>query len=72
MTTPHSPAPTLDDVWRAFIETDRLLKESAQETDRLLKESAQETDRRIQNPLAALCRLSGTGGRRRDGRTPAG
>ena len=54
MTTPHSPAPTLDDVWRAFIETDRLLKESAQdidhrfqETDRLLKESAQETDRRF-------------------------
>ena len=29
MTTSHFPAPTLDDVWRAFIETDRLLKESA-------------------------------------------
>ena len=43
MTTPHSPAPTLDDVWRAFIETDRKF----QETDRLLKESAQEMDHRF-------------------------
>ena len=40
MTTPHSPAPSLDDVWRAFIETDRKF----QETERLLKESAQERD----------------------------
>ena len=41
MTTSHSPAPTLDDVWRAFIETDRLLKESAQETDRLTMRTGQ-------------------------------
>jgi hypothetical protein len=65
MTTSHSPAPTLDDVWRAFIETDRLLKESAQdidhrfqETDRLLKESAQETDRRFKETDRLLKDLS--------------
>jgi hypothetical protein len=47
--------PTLDDIWKLFQETDRLLKEQAkeadrrfQETDRLLKEQARETDRRFQ------------------------
>ena len=46
--------PTLDDVWRLFQETDRLIKESAQETDRkfqeterLMKEAALETDRKF-------------------------
>ncbi|NEX16509.1 MAG: DUF3782 domain-containing protein [Halochromatium sp.] len=43
--------PTLEDVWRMFQETDRLLKESAQETDRRFQETDrrfQETDRRFQ------------------------
>ncbi|WP_412851486.1 DUF3782 domain-containing protein [Ectothiorhodospira shaposhnikovii] len=42
--------PTLDDVWRLFQETDRLIKESAQETDRKFKETDrkfQETDRKF-------------------------
>jgi hypothetical protein len=43
-----SANPTLDDVWRLFQETDRILKEQARETDRLLKEQARETDRRFQ------------------------
>jgi len=66
MTTPHSPAPTLDDVWRAFIETDRLLKESAQETDRrfqeterFLKASTQETDRLFKDLSRKLGDLGG-------------
>ena len=43
--------PTLDDVWRLFQETDRLIKESAQETDRKFQETDrkfQETDRKFQ------------------------
>jgi hypothetical protein len=43
--------PTLEDVWRMFQETDRLLKESAQETERRFQETErrfQETDRRFQ------------------------
>lgn len=54
MTTHHSPAPTLEDVWRAFLETDRKF----QETDRLLKESAQETDRRFKETDRLLKDLS--------------
>lgn len=43
MTELHTePAPTLDDVWRLFRETDRQQKE----TDRQLKEYAQEAERR--------------------------
>ncbi|MEY3219625.1 MAG: hypothetical protein RIT27_982 [Pseudomonadota bacterium] len=38
------PAPTLDDVWRLFRETDQQLKE----TDRQLKEQAREAERRSQ------------------------
>ncbi|MGH8552099.1 MAG: hypothetical protein ACRESZ_14220 [Methylococcales bacterium] len=54
MTTSQSeqPAPTLDDVWRLFAETDRkfqetdrYLKERFAETDRLLKAQAKETRR---------------------------
>ena len=43
--------PTLDDVWRLFQETDRLMKESAQETNRKFQETDrkfQETDRKFQ------------------------
>jgi len=53
MTTPlHTdPAPTLDEIWRLFKETDRKFQETDrkfQETDRLLKELAQEAERRSQ------------------------
>ncbi len=48
------PAPTLDDVWRLFRETDRQLKEQAQETDRrfreterFIRELSKETDKKI-------------------------
>jgi hypothetical protein len=44
MTIPPSPAPTFEDVWRMFQETDRKF----QETDRLLKTQSQETDRKFQ------------------------
>ena len=57
--------PTLDDVWRLFQETDRLIKESAKETDhkfketeRLMKESAQETDRKFQKTERLVKQLS--------------
>ncbi|MCP4696824.1 MAG: hypothetical protein GY862_08235 [Gammaproteobacteria bacterium] len=51
-TLAHSePAPTLEEVWRLFRETDRRFKETSQETDRrlkkierTLKEPFQETD----------------------------
>ncbi len=45
-TIPNDPAPTLEDIWRLFRETDLKM----QETDRQLKENAQqqkETDRQI-------------------------
>jgi len=45
------PAPTLDDVWRLFRETDQQLKETdrqLKETDRQLKEQSQEAERRSQ------------------------
>jgi len=55
MPTLQHPAPTFDDVWRMFQETDRLLKERSLETDRkfqeteqLLKERSLETDRKFQ------------------------
>ncbi|MBK1736181.1 DUF3782 domain-containing protein [Halorhodospira abdelmalekii] len=47
--------PTLEDVWRLFQESDRLMKESRQEadrrfreTERLMKESREETERQFQ------------------------
>ncbi|MBF0427278.1 MAG: DUF3782 domain-containing protein, partial [Magnetococcales bacterium] len=39
---------TLDDVWKAFMETDRKMRESSAETDRKLREMFAETDRQIQ------------------------
>ncbi len=49
-TTLEQPAPTFNDVWRMFQETDRLMKERAaesdrkfQETERLMKERAAES-----------------------------
>ncbi|MBV5299950.1 MAG: hypothetical protein JZU64_17900 [Rhodoferax sp.] len=55
MTTTHQqPAPTFEDVWRMFQETDlkfketeRLMKERAAETERQMKERAAEHDREI-------------------------
>ena len=54
-----APAPTFDDVWRMFQETDRKFQETDlkfqetdrkfQETERLMKERAAETDRIIKN-----------------------
>jgi hypothetical protein len=50
---PNDPAPTLEDIWRLFRETDLKFQETdkkMQETDRQLKENAQqqkETDRQI-------------------------
>jgi hypothetical protein len=44
------PAPTLEEVWALFRETDRIVKENAaqqKETDRQLKEMAKETDKQI-------------------------
>ena len=44
----REPAPTLEEVWRLFQETDRKFQETDrkfQETDRLMKERAQETER---------------------------
>jgi hypothetical protein len=51
--------PTLDDIWRLFQETDRLIKAQAQETDRQI----QETDRQIQQVNRQLGRLGGAWGR---------
>ena len=50
---PTDPAPTLEDIWRLFRETDRIIKENAEqmkETDRKF----QETDRKIQENAAQL------------------
>jgi hypothetical protein len=54
MTTLQHPAPTFDDVWRMFQETERLMKEGSAETDRkfqetklAMKESFAETDQLI-------------------------
>jgi hypothetical protein len=44
--THTEPAPTLEEVWRLFRETDRRLEEQARETDRYLKEMALEAERR--------------------------
>ena len=54
---PTDPAPTLEDIWRLFRETDLRMKETARiveenaaqqkETDRQLKEMARETDKQI-------------------------
>ena len=57
MSTPeHSePAPTSDEIWRLFRETDRLMKQQAQEAEhrfqaieRLIKEQIRETEHRFQ------------------------
>jgi len=45
--------PTLDDVWRLFQETDRLIKSQAAETERRF----QETDRQIQQVNRQIGRL---------------
>ena len=50
-TTLEQPAPTFNDVWRMFQETDRQMKATAlqiKETDQLLKERSLETDRKFQ------------------------
>ncbi|SJM92721.1 hypothetical protein CRENPOLYSF2_2890007 [Crenothrix polyspora] len=49
---PTTPAPTLDDIWRLFQETDRKF----QETDRIIKESQKETDKRFHKKLHAKSR----------------
>ena len=49
---PSGPAPTFDDVWRMFQETNIRFQETdrkSQETDRLMKERAAETDRIIKD-----------------------
>ena len=51
--------PTLDDVWRLFQETDRLIKSQAAETERRF----QETDRQIQQVNRQIGRLGGAWGR---------
>jgi hypothetical protein len=51
MTVSQMTAPTLDDVWRLFQETDQKFQETDQkfqETDRILKERSLETDRKFQ------------------------
>ncbi|MCP4695982.1 MAG: hypothetical protein GY862_03900 [Gammaproteobacteria bacterium] len=54
-TLAHSePAPTLEEVWRLFRETDRLFKETSQEADRRFKEASQEADRRFKETERAL------------------
>ena len=50
-----APAPTFEDVWRLFQETDRQMKETdrqMKETDRQLKERAAETDRQMKERAA--------------------
>jgi hypothetical protein len=68
----NEPAPTFEDIWRLFQETDRLLKESAaesrqrseetdrkiQETDRLLKESIAESKQRSKELDKKIGKLS--------------
>jgi len=59
-TTLEQPAPTFDDVWRMFQETDRQIKERAAETDRQFKETAlqmKETDRQLKERAAETERL---------------
>jgi hypothetical protein len=51
--------PTLEDVWRLFQETDRLIKAQAEETERRF----QETDRQIQQVNKQIGRLGGAWGR---------
>jgi TusA-related sulfurtransferase len=51
--------PTLEDVWRLFQETDRLLKQQAQEAER----RSQETDRKLQELGKQIGRLGGAWGR---------
>ncbi|WP_040851947.1 hypothetical protein [Thiorhodospira sibirica] len=48
MSTSHTPAPTLDDVWRAFMETDRRLDQRFQETERLIKQLSKNLDEKFQ------------------------
>lgn len=48
---PNDPAPTLEDIWRLFRETDRRFQETArefQETKQLLKQQSEEFDRKMQ------------------------
>jgi hypothetical protein len=50
LTTLEQPAPTFNDVWRMFQETDRQMKETDrkfQETERVMKERSAETERSI-------------------------
>jgi hypothetical protein len=68
-----SAQPTLDDIWRLFQETDRLIKAQAaeaeqrsQETERRFQETDlrfQETDRQIQQVNKQIGRLGGAWGR---------
>ncbi|MFZ4641572.1 MAG: DUF3782 domain-containing protein, partial [Nodosilinea sp.] len=51
--------PTLEDVWRLFQETDRLLKQQAQEAER----RSQETDRKLQELGKQIGRMGGAWGR---------
>ncbi|MBF0293943.1 MAG: DUF3782 domain-containing protein [Magnetococcales bacterium] len=51
-TTAAAPA-TLDDVWKAFLETDRRMREQSAETDRRM----QETDRKLREMIAETDRL---------------
>ena len=54
---PNDPAPTLEDIWRLFRETDLQMKETArrfqetdrkfQETERLIKENAEKYDKQL-------------------------
>jgi len=50
----RKPAPTLEEVWRLFQETDRKF----QETERLMKEQAQESEHRFQKTERAMKELS--------------
>ena len=58
--------PTLDDIWRLFQETDRLIKAQAAEAERRAQETErrfQETDRQIQQVNKQIGRLGGAWGR---------
>jgi hypothetical protein len=56
---PTTPAPTLDDIWRLFQETDRKF----QETDRIIKESQKETDKRFQEAAREIKAVNASIGR---------
>ena len=43
---PTDPAPTLEDVWRLFRETDRIIKENAQAAEQRAKQLAKEAEQR--------------------------